>query len=85
MNILAWIIIGGLAGWVASMVMKTNKSQGLIADIVVGIIGAFIGGWVLGLAGISFGGTISGFNLGSFVTAFVGAVIFLGLLRVIRR
>lgn len=83
MSILVWIIIGGLAGWVASMVMKTNASQGLLADIAVGIIGAFIGGFVLNLAGI--GGGFTGFNLASFGTAFIGAVIFLGILRMIRR
>ncbi len=83
MGFLAWIIIGGLAGWVASIVMKTNASQGLLADIAVGIIGGFIGGFVLDLAGI--GGEVSGFNLASFGTAFIGAVIFLGILRMIRR
>lgn len=84
MSILAWIVIGGLAGWVASMVMKTDASQGLLADIIVGIIGAFIGGFVLDLAGIG-GTTVSGFNIASFVTALIGAVILLGLLRLIRR
>lgn len=83
MSILVWIIIGGLAGWVASIVMKTNASQGLLADIAVGIIGAFIGGFVLNLAGI--GGGIDGFNIASFGTAFLGAVIFLAILRLIRR
>ena len=82
-SILVWIIIGGLAGWVASMVMKTNASQGLLADIVVGIIGAFIGGFVLDLIGV--GGEVTGLNFASFGTAFIGAVIFLGLLRLIRR
>ncbi|MCC7450746.1 MAG: GlsB/YeaQ/YmgE family stress response membrane protein, partial [Anaerolineae bacterium] len=48
-NILVWIIVGAIAGWLASLVMRTNASQGLLADIVVGIIGAFIGGFVLSL------------------------------------
>ena len=85
-NLLAWLIIGGVAGWLASIVMKTNASQGTFIDIVVGIIGAFIGGFVLDvldLAPTSAG--VTGFNIGSLVTAFIGAVLLLGLLRLIRR
>jgi len=85
MNIIAWLVIGGLAGWVASMIMKTNSRQGLLADIVVGIIGAFIGGFVLDLFGFTGGQTISGFNIMSFGTALVGAVILIALLRLVRR
>ncbi|MCA9882828.1 MAG: GlsB/YeaQ/YmgE family stress response membrane protein [Anaerolineae bacterium] len=82
-SILVWIIIGAVAGWLASIVMKTNASQGLLADIVVGIIGGFVGGFVLDAIGV--GGDVTGLNLGSLLTAFIGAVIFLGLLRLIRR
>lgn len=84
MGLLVWLIVGGLAGWVASMVMKTDKDMGLLANIVVGIIGAFIGGWAISLFG---GGAdvMSGFNLGSFLTALLGAVILLALLKMIRR
>jgi uncharacterized membrane protein YeaQ/YmgE (transglycosylase-associated protein family) len=78
----AWIVIGAVAGWLASIVMKTNKQQGFIADVVVGIVGAFIGGLILPLLGVGEGFT--GFNVGSLFTAFVGAVIFLGLLRYLR-
>lgn len=80
-NFIGWIIIGAIAGWLASLVMKTNKSQGLLLDIVVGIIGGFIGGWVLGLLNLNLGGGI----IPSIVTAFIGAVILLGILRMIRR
>ncbi len=83
MSIVVWIIIGGLAGWVASMVMKTNASQGLLADIAVGVIGAFIGGFVLDAIGV--GGDVTGLNIASFGTAFLGAVIFLAILRLVRR
>jgi len=87
MGILAWLIIGGVAGWLASIVMKTNARQGTILDIIVGIVGAFIGGFVLSF--LNLGGTgsagITGFNLPSLATAFIGAVILLGLLRLIRR
>lgn len=82
-NILVWIIIGAIAGWLASIVMKTNARQGLLADIVVGIIGGFIGGWLLNLLGI--GGEVTGLNLGSLLTAFIGAVVLLAILRVLRR
>jgi uncharacterized membrane protein YeaQ/YmgE (transglycosylase-associated protein family) len=81
--ILVWIIIGGLAGWIASIVMKTNAEQGLIMDIIVGIIGGFLGGFVLDAIGV--GGDVTGLNVASFLTAFIGAVIFLGILRLIRR
>lgn len=84
MGIIAWLVIGGLAGWLAGLVMKTNAQQGLILDIVVGIVGAFIGGAVLGALGVA-GASMTGFNLPSLFTAFVGAVILLGLLRLIRR
>jgi uncharacterized membrane protein YeaQ/YmgE (transglycosylase-associated protein family) len=78
MGWLAWIIVGALAGWLASMVMHTR--QGLIMDIVVGIVGAFIGGFVfhqLGAAGVT------GFDIWSLFVAFIGAVILLGLLRLV--
>ena len=82
-NIIVWIIVGAIAGWLASMVMKTNAQQGLVMDIIVGIIGAFIGGFVLNLLGV--GGAVTGLNLASVLTAFIGAVILLGLLRLLRR
>jgi uncharacterized membrane protein YeaQ/YmgE (transglycosylase-associated protein family) len=82
-NILVWIIIGAIAGWLASIVMRTNRSQGLLADIVVGIIGGLIGGFVLNALGV--GGAVTGLNLGSVLTAFIGAVILLALLRLVRQ
>jgi uncharacterized membrane protein YeaQ/YmgE (transglycosylase-associated protein family) len=82
-NILVWIIIGGVAGWLASMVMSTNRSQGLLADILVGIVGGFIGGWLLTALGV--GGAVTGLNIGSLLTAFIGAVVLLALLRLVRR
>lgn len=72
MNIIAWIVIGGLAGWLASMVMGTNDQQGCLMDVVIGIIGAIVGGFLLGLVG--FGG--DGF-IPSLFTAFLGAVVVL--------
>jgi uncharacterized membrane protein YeaQ/YmgE (transglycosylase-associated protein family) len=76
MSLLAWIIIGGIAGWLASIVMRTRL--GLIMDIVVGIVGAFIGGVVLHLLDTT---GVTGFNLWSLVVAFIGAVILLAIVR----
>jgi len=78
MGWLAWIVIGAIAGWLASIVMKTNRSQGLLMDIIVGIVGALIGGFVfnsLGTAGVT------GFNIWSLFVAFIGAVVLLGVIR----
>jgi uncharacterized membrane protein YeaQ/YmgE (transglycosylase-associated protein family) len=86
-NIIVWIIVGAIAGWLASIVMKTNAQQGFVADVIVGIIGAFIGGLVLSL--LSGGGfdlnADVGLNIGSILTAFIGAVILLAILRALRR
>lgn len=79
-SILAWIIVGGVAGWLASLVVKGGGS-GILADVIVGVVGAIIGGALLSfiLPG-SF--SFTGFNLGSLVIAFVGAVILLLIIKV---
>jgi len=82
-TIVVWVIVGAVAGWLASMVMGTNRSQGLLADIVVGIVGGVIGGFLLNALNV--GGAVTGINLGSVVVAFIGAVVLLALLRVVRR
>ena len=71
MNILLWIVFGAIAGWIASVVMKRSGKQGLFGDILLGIVGALVGGFVISL----FGGTgVTGFNLYSLLIAIVGAV-----------
>lgn len=83
-DIIVWIIVGAIAGWLASLVMKTNRSQGLLEDIIIGIVGAFIGGFVLNLLGV--GAPAAGqLNIASILTAFLGAVILIAILRAIRR
>ncbi|OGD10578.1 hypothetical protein A2397_01205 [Candidatus Amesbacteria bacterium RIFOXYB1_FULL_44_23] len=72
MGILIWIIFGALAGWIASVVMKTDSGQGTITDIVMGIIGAVVGGFLMGLFGQS---GVTGFNLYSLIVAVIGAVV----------
>jgi len=79
-GIIAWLVIGAVAGWLAGVLVK-GGGFGLLVDILVGIVGAFIGGWLAGLLGIGVGGGIAA----SVVTATIGAVVLLLLLRLIRR
>lgn len=79
-NLIGWLIIGGLAGWLANAVMKTGRARGLWWDIGLGLVGAVIGGYLVRLAGLNvdFTGPI---NLPSLGIAFLGAIVLLGLLR----
>jgi uncharacterized membrane protein YeaQ/YmgE (transglycosylase-associated protein family) len=81
MGYIAWLVLGGLAGWIASMIMKTDASQGIILNIVVGIIGASVGGWLFGFFG---GAGVTGFNLYSLGVSVVGAVVLIWLVKMIR-
>lgn len=85
MNIIIWLAIGGLIGWLASVVMRTDGQQGILLNVVVGIIGAILGGWVLSpLVGVS---TInqSNFSLAGLLVSLVGAVILLAIVNLVRR
>jgi uncharacterized membrane protein YeaQ/YmgE (transglycosylase-associated protein family) len=82
MSFLVYIIFGGIVGWVASMLMGTDGQQGILLNIVVGIVGAVLGSWIFSLLGM--GGSVTGFNLGSFVVALLGAVVLIGLLKALR-
>lgn len=84
-SVIVWIIVGAIAGWLASIVMKTNASQGLLTDIIVGIIGGFIGGFVIDLLTVDPTPGVTGLNIASIFTAFIGAVILLAILRAVRR
>lgn len=78
MGILGWIILGGVAGWLASYIAGTNASMGIVTNVIVGIVGALIGGFLFSW----FGGTgITGFNLWSLLVALVGAVVLLGIVK----
>lgn len=81
LGILGWIILGGLAGWLASLITGARRRQGCLLDIVVGIVGAFIGGLIFNLLG---GAGVTGFNAYSLLVAFVGAVILLVIVNAIR-
>lgn len=82
MGILSWIILGAFAGWIASIIMKTNAQQGAVANIVIGIIGAGIGGFVMSVIG---GVGVTGLNLYSALVAILGAVILLAILRAVKK
>lgn len=85
MNFIIWIVIGGIIGWLASMVMKTDAQQGIFLNIVVGIVGAFLGGWLL--SPLFGAGTINGndFSLVGMLVSFLGAVILLAVINLLRR
>ena len=81
MGIFATIVVGLIAGWLASLVMKTGT--GLWIDLLLGVIGGFVGGWLTGLLmGVNL---MSGINLTSIVVAFVGAIVVIAIYRLIRR
>lgn len=82
MGIISWIILGGLAGWIASIFMKTDAQMGIVANIVVGIIGAVIGGFAVSLLGGS--DPMTGFNVFSLLVAVMGSVILLAIIRLFR-
>ncbi len=79
-GLLAWLVIGAVAGWLAGKIVE-GSGFGLIIDIVVGIIGAVIGGWLAGVLGLHFGGGL----ISSIIVAVIGAVVLLGILRLINR
>lgn len=81
MSIVAWIILGGLAGWIGSMFMGTDASQGVFLNIIVGIIGSLVGGVVFHFFGSS---GVTGVNFYSLLVAIVGSVVFLWLLKLVR-
>jgi len=80
MNIIGWIILGGFAGWIASLLMGSRDN--LLINIIIGIIGAFVGGFLFSLIG---GTGITGFNLWSMFVAVIGAVVLIAILRALRR
>ena len=85
MNFIIWLIIGGLIGWVASLIMKTDGQQGVILNVVVGIVGALLGGWLL--APMLGTGTINtnDFSISGLLVSFLGAAVLLAIVNMFRR
>ncbi len=78
MDMLIWLIIGGVIGWLASMVMKTDAQQGILLNVIVGIIGSWIGGWLIAPL-------IGGAGFMAYASAFIGAIILLAIVNLFRR
>ena len=85
-NFIIWLILGAIIGWLASLVMRTDAQQGALMNIVVGIVGAFLGGFLFNLLGLG-GSNINNndFSLGGLLVAFVGAIVLLGIINLVRR
>lgn len=81
MGIILWLVVGGIIGWLASIIMRTDGQQGIVLNIIVGIVGAFIGGLILS------GGSINnaGLTLTSFLVSLVGAIVLLAIVNLVRR
>ena len=80
MGIIIWLVIGGIVGWLASLIMRTDAQQGIFLNIIVGIVGAFIGGLIFSRGDIN-----DGVNVTSFLISLVGAVVLLGIVNLFRR
>jgi uncharacterized membrane protein YeaQ/YmgE (transglycosylase-associated protein family) len=80
MGFLAWIVVGLIAGWLAGQVMK-GGGYGVLVDIILGLLGGLLGGWLFGQLGIGTGGSM----VGSIIVAFIGAVILVGITRLVKR
>lgn len=84
-NFIVWLIVGGLIGWVASMIMRTDAQQGVMLNVVVGIVGAALGGWfispLVGIGNINQGA----FSVGALLVSLLGAVVLLAIVNLVRR
>jgi len=83
MGLLTWIVVGAIAGWLAGKVMK-GRGFGLIGNVVIGVIGALVGGWLAG-ALLNISNAINGFNLQTLLVAFIGSVIVLYIAKLIKK
>ncbi len=82
MNILLWIVFGALVGWIASIIMGRNAQMGALANIIVGVLGALIGGFIFQAFGAA---GVTGFNLYSLIVALLGAIVLLFIVGAVRR
>jgi uncharacterized membrane protein YeaQ/YmgE (transglycosylase-associated protein family) len=85
MNFIIWLIVGGIIGWLASMIMKTDAQQGIILNVIVGIVGSFLGGWLIApLLGSGTANT-GDFSVMGLVASLIGAIILLAIVNLFRR
>jgi uncharacterized membrane protein YeaQ/YmgE (transglycosylase-associated protein family) len=85
MNLIIWLVVGGVIGWIASLMMKTDGQQGIFLNVIVGVVGAILAGWFISpLVGV---GTINqdNFSLPSLLVSLVGAIVLLAIVNLIRR
>jgi uncharacterized membrane protein YeaQ/YmgE (transglycosylase-associated protein family) len=80
-NLLIWLVVGGIIGWLASIIMRTDAQQGIFLNIIVGIVGAFLGGLIIS------GGSINNapLNVTSFIVSLLGAIVLLAIVNLVRR
>jgi uncharacterized membrane protein YeaQ/YmgE (transglycosylase-associated protein family) len=85
MNFIIWLVVGGLIGWVASMIMRTDAQQGMFLNVVVGIVGSMLGGWLV--APLLGAGTVNqnDFSIRGLLASLIGAVILLAIVNMVRR
>ena len=84
MSFIIWLIVGGIVGWLASLVMRTDGQQGILLNVVVGIVGSFLGGWLISpLVGV--GNLSQGISIGSIIVSLIGAIILLAIVNLFRR
>jgi uncharacterized membrane protein YeaQ/YmgE (transglycosylase-associated protein family) len=85
MNFIIWLIVGGIIGWLASMIMRTDGQQGIILNVIVGIVGSFLGGWLI--APLLGTGTVNSgdFSIMGLVSSLIGAIILLAIVNLFRR
>ena len=78
-SIIIWLVVGGICGWLASLIMRTDAQQGILLNIVVGIVGAIIAGWLLGKGNIN-----QGISIETFLWSLLGAIILLAVVNLVR-
>jgi len=85
MNFIIWLVVGGIIGWIASLIMKTDGQQGILLNVIVGIIGSFIGGWLI--APLLGSGTANSgdFSITGLIASLIGALILLAIVNLFRR
>ena len=84
MNLIVWLVVGGIVGWLASIIMKRDAQQGIILNVIVGIVGALLAGWLISpLVGV--GSINDGLSVGSFLVSLVGAIILLAIVNLFTR